>query len=347
MTIEQAIIESIAEGVLAFDERGQTQCCNTTCRRLLGIPEENALASINQFLPPHIITFMQELRYNKRIPPRDLLINGKILQVTGTSLQRDQDLSSFAIILNDISEIRRLELVRSDFIANVSHELRTPIASVRGSLETLVDLAQGSSEDTQRFLSIAHRNSERLGEIVEDLLMLSRLEADELQHLTLPPVDLYAITNSARDLCLASATTKAIPIEIELLHEQSIEIPGHANLLEQAIVNLIDNAIKHSEEHDVITVQLGLDNHGARIEVRDSGCGIPDEKLKRIFERFYRVDESRSRSSGGSGLGLAIVKHIVHLHRGTITVASTVGVGSTFSIEIPHTLSMPPTERRS
>lgn len=232
-----------------------------------------------------------------------------------------------------LSTIMQLEAVRRDFVANVSHELRTPITSIKGFLETLLDGALDSPQDAKRFLSIMSKHADRLSSIIEDLLMLSRLE-QERTDIKVERTQLIEVLRSAAQLCEFKAAQKHMRIDINAPEE--LEVTINPQLIEQALVNLIDNAVKYSERQAPLRVQAQLRDHILTLQVVDQGRGIEPEYQSRIFERFYRVDKARSRKEGGTGLGLAIVKHIAQAHRGYAAVDSQPGQGSTFSIHLPQ-----------
>ncbi len=233
-------------------------------------------------------------------------------------------------ITNPFDELRR------QFVANVSHELRTPITSIKGFLETLLDGAMNEPENAQRFLRIAAKQSDRLNAIVEDLLTLSRLEEEtENTGIPLETASLCAVLRNGIQVCETKAQAKNVRIELQCGEHLMASI--NPPLLEQAIVNLVDNAIKFGPSESTVWVEARQEKKETVIHVRDKGNGIEAKHLSRLFERFYRVDKARSRSLGGTGLGLAITKHIVQLHRGRVYVDSAPGEGSVFSIYIPRT----------
>jgi two-component system phosphate regulon sensor histidine kinase PhoR len=238
------------------------------------------------------------------------------------------------IVLNDVTDFRKLEHIRRDFVANVSHELKTPVTSIKGFVETLLDGAMQDPVDSDRFLRIIAKQADRLHAIIEDLLALSKIEqAEETEDLTLEPTPLRGVLENAIATCQVAAHDRHIVVKLDCQAALAARI--NPLLLEQAVVNLLDNAIKYSEpEHEVCVTGAAHDGE-VTISVADHGCGIADEHASRIFERFYRVDRARSRKLGGTGLGLAIVKHIVQAHRGHVSVSSTLGVGSTFTIHLP------------
>lgn len=248
-----------------------------------------------------------------------------------------REIADLASTLNRMADqLQLLETIRQDFVANVSHELKTPITSIKGFVETLREGAKDNQEDLERFLGILDKQSQRLEAIVDDLLTLSRLEsepASELLHLYSD--DLQNLLTSAREFCLTRAEQKGIGITVSC--DPEIKIVVDRSLLTQAIINLVDNAIKYSPPNTQVKI-VGLDDGGhVRINIADEGPGISAEHFPRLFERFYRVDKARSRNLGGTGLGLAIVKHVVVLHNGSVSVESEPGKGSVFHIDIPKT----------
>ncbi|MBC7107085.1 MAG: PAS domain-containing protein, partial [Firmicutes bacterium] len=236
-------------------------------------------------------------------------------------------------LLRDITEYRRLEQMRTEFVANVSHELRTPLTSIRGFLETLLDGAVDDPPTARRFLETMALEAERLARLIDDLLQLSRLE-DRRVVLRRERVDMAVIVARVVDIFRAGAREKGL----ELGYHVQTHLPpvaGDPDMLARVLVNLVDNAVKYTPEGGRITVRAEAADGHVRVSVSDTGVGIPEESLPRVFERFYRVDKSRAREQGGTGLGLAIVKHIVEAHGGRVWARSEVGRGSTFTFELP------------
>ena len=224
--------------------------------------------------------------------------------------------------------------MRRDFVANVSHELRTPITSIKGFVETLLDGAMHDSDDTERFLRIVLAQTDRLNAIIEDLLVLSRIEQEvEQAEIELARGRIKDVLKAAVMVCQSNIEDK--DIQIDLCCDDKLEARIDATLLEQAMVNLIDNAVKYSPNGQKVHVEATRAENEILIRVRDHGCGIAREHLPRLFERFYRVDKARSRKLGGTGLGLAIVKHIAQAHGGYVSVESNFGKGSTFCVHLP------------
>ncbi|WP_339167549.1 ATP-binding protein [Brevibacillus sp. FSL L8-0520] len=237
------------------------------------------------------------------------------------------------VVLHDFTEVRRLEKMRSDFVANVSHELRTPITSIKGFTETLLDGAMQDEETCRNFLQIISDESERLYRMIRDILDLSKIEQKRIS-LNLVQVNVQDLISSTVALLQDQAQRKQISITLPKA-EPRITLTTDKDCLQQIILNLVTNAVVYTPEGGAITLELRQDSRHVQIQVTDTGIGIPEQDLPRIFERFYRVDKARSRDSGGTGLGLAIVKHLVESLHGQITVKSVEGKGSTFTVTLP------------
>lgn len=237
------------------------------------------------------------------------------------------------LVVHDITRLIQLENVRKDFVANVSHELKTPITAIKGFVETLSDGALEDPVQGRRFLDIIARHATRLGDIVDDLLALASIEQQEGLPLETEMVSVLGLLEDVRIVCAYKADEKRIDVAISC--PGNLEMRSAPTLVEQALVNLLDNAIKYSEEATSIRMEAVRDGEEIEIRVIDQGRGIPAKDLPRIFERFYRVDKARSRNAGGTGLGLAIVKHVAAIHGGSVSVESWEGAGSTFSIRLP------------
>lgn len=231
---------------------------------------------------------------------------------------------------NDISQLRKLERVRSEFLGNVSHELRTPIFSLQGFLETLLDGAVDDPSVNREFLEKAHKHAGRLNALLNDLIEISRIESGEMK-MSFRFMPLGGLLREVSDEMAPAAAKKNLALTVDAGECAEDNVYADRERLKQVMINLLDNAIKYTEDGGSITVSTRRDGaDGVRVEVADTGSGIPEQHLGRIFERFYRVDKDRSRDVGGTGLGLAIVKHIVEAHGGTIRVESAVGKGSRF-----------------
>jgi signal transduction histidine kinase len=248
----------------------------------------------------------------------------RILQRHLSDLQEDFQAAN-------VTRLRQLENARRDFVANVSHELKTPVTSIKGFVETLLAGALKEPENAARFLHIIAQQTDRLNEIIDDLLSLSRIEQEAERHqIAFARGNLIEVLQAAGQVCGAKAAAKNISLQVNC--PDGLRASFNAPLLEQALVNLLDNAIKFSPADSTVRVEAEIAGSEIVIRVKDQGGGIAPEYLERIFERFYRVDAGRSRKEGGTGLGLAIVKHIAQAHGGRVTVASSPGQGSLFSL---------------
>lgn len=243
------------------------------------------------------------------------------------------------LVLHDVTQLRRLESIRQDFVANVSHEIRTPVSAIKAAAETLVDDLEydpeepPSRETMLNFLGIISRQSERLNNIVDDLLSLARIEQHKRDHnIEMETGPLSPVIAAAVETCQAKADAKHVSVRVAC--ETGLIVRVNRMMLEQALINLVDNAIKYSPEHTRVQVTASMPSSEVQISVKDEGRGIEPEHLPRLFERFYRTDKARSRQLGGTGLGLSIVKHIAEAHGGRVTVESRPGHGSTFTLVI-------------
>jgi len=338
-TQQEAVLGSMIEGVLAIDARQRVVGINRAAAELLTVDPTRAIRRTLQEVVrnPDLRQFALRAIDCREPVEDDLLLRGtrdRTIRLRGTALRDDSGDGGAVIVLNDVTEMQRLETIRRDFVANVSHELKTPIASIKGFVEALVDGAAEDPTDRQRFLEIIARQADRLESIIEDLLALSRIEQSEgtgdLPREDVRVADLLATV--ATD-CLPRAGERSIRLHVDC--DESLAAHLNAPLLEQALINLVDNAVKYSGPGSEVRITAAAADGGVRIAIRDEGCGIDAEHLPRLFERFYRVDKARSRQLGGTGLGLSIVKHIVQAHGGTVTVASEPGVGSTFTVFLP------------
>lgn len=238
------------------------------------------------------------------------------------------------VVFHDITRLRRLETMRREFAANVSHEIKTPLTAIKGFVETLIGGAMENPEEARRFLGIIETHANRLAAIIEDLMKLSEIEQKgQNRSIGLRLEAVKPVIQGAIEVLRPHAAAKEIPIRLEC--DEGLQAEINAHFLEQALVNLVDNAIKYSGSGGTVRVRARQAGSEVEIRVEDEGIGIPGSHLPRLFERFYRVDKSRSRKEGGTGLGLAIVKHIVQAHGGSVDVESAVGRGSAFIIRLP------------
>lgn len=337
---QAAILSSMEEGILAVDLNGYVQHFNQAAARMLGFPPHSI-----EGMPAKKIISNKELReiILSNIPrtaenPKHLLY----LEETKTTLQisrhpyLDDERQTIGkiFVFDDITRLKRLEKHRQEFVANVSHELRTPLTSIQGFAETLMNEAVTDVAQQREFLGIINLHASRLGQIIDDLLMLSKMERSDDDQLEVDLISLSSVIREAIVLCQDKA--KKREISIEFTPDETIEVEINASLVIQALMNLVDNAVKYSDPRTKIIVSISRTKTTATVHITDHGPGIPEKYLPRIFERFYRVDKARSRDLGGTGLGLSIVKHIALLHNGSVDVTSTLNQGSTFRITLPY-----------
>ncbi len=337
---QEAVLASMVEGVLAVDTSERIIRINQAAATLIGVsPEEVKGRSIQEAIRKADLQRFVRRALSARDPVEgDIILHGSedlYLQAHGSLLRGEsgQELGAL-IVLNDVTRLRRLENVRRDFVANVSHELKTPITAIKGFVETLQEGAIADPDSATQFLEIMMRQADRLNDIIDDLLILARIEQDsDQQELPLTTMSLTTVINAAVQACANLAAEKQV--HIEPVCPPALHIPINAPLLEQALINLLSNAIKYSPQQAKVLIEATHGDNKTIISVRDWGCGIDKVHLPRLFERFYRADKARSRKLGGTGLGLAIVKHIAQAHGGEVTVTSKPGEGSTFSLQIP------------
>jgi two-component system, OmpR family, phosphate regulon sensor histidine kinase PhoR len=335
----EAILDSMVEGVIAFDTTERVIGLNRAAAQMLGVEIKQVTGRYLQesFRNANLQKFVTRILESGATQDEEIGLQDKaniILHLYGSPIRSEngQNLGA-VIVLHDVTRLNQLETIRRDFVANVSHELRTPITSIKGFVDTLRDGGIHSPEDTTRFLGIIARQTDRLNSIIEDLLTLSELEQTGRGNIGLNIVELKGVLQNAIAACELKAAAKEMHIQIKCDGDLKANI--NAPLLEQAIINLIGNAIKYSEAKSSIDISAKSDSDAIAIGITDHGCGIEKIHLPRLFERFYRVDRARSRELGGTGLGLSIVKHIVLAHGGRVEVESTPGKGSTFSIYLP------------
>jgi len=340
---QEVILTSMLEGVMVVDREERLVNVNPSAARLFGIDLEACLGrSLQEVVRNSELQQLVSRVLGSRAPVQaELVLRGgeqeRYMQASGTPLKDEQgQTAGMLVVFNDVTQLQRLENIRREFVANVSHELRTPITLIQGFVETLMDGALGHPEEARRFLGIIFDHSKRLDTIIHDLLSLSKI-AQEVEQGGFETAEgqVAGVLQSAAALCQPAAEARRVRLEIDCADGLAVRM--NARLLEQALVNLITNAIKYSEPDTQVRIEARRDGREIAIAVRDQGIGIAAEHLPRLFERFYRVDKSRSRDAGGSGLGLAIVKHVAQAHGGRVAVTSKPGQGSVFNIYLPLT----------
>ncbi len=340
----ETVFSSMIEAVIAIDTEERVISLNEAAAELFDVDRKDTPGRIVQQVVRNV-KLLQQITHTltSKEPHEDEIVfhdekGDRFLQTNVVTLSNGAGENvGVLVVMNDVTRLRRLENVRRDFVANVSHELRTPITSIRGYVETLLDGALDIREDAERFLQIVLRQSEQLSSIIDDLLILSRIEEDSKQdQIQLSKELLLPVIGSAVQTCQLKADAAEVTVAIDCPDNLIVEM--NATLLEQALVNLLINGITYSKKGDVVTVRgtISQDDQGksVRIAVSDTGCGIAKKHLPRLFERFYRSDKARSRTLGGTGLGLSIVKHIAQAHNGRVEVTSVEGKGSEFTLTL-------------
>ncbi|HRZ87384.1 MAG TPA: ATP-binding protein, partial [bacterium] len=334
----EAVLSSMADGVMVTDEKGRIVLINPSLRRMLLVDEapegKTPIEVIRNAAVQEIVS--RTLGGSGGTAAGEIQIvqpHERSLKVNGVSVTRAGKVRGTVLVFHDITELKRLERVRRDFVANVSHELRTPIANIRGYAETLMSGALEDKEHAKDFLSVIYQESGRLARLIEDILDLSKIESGAMT-LACSAIPVDAPLRRACVIVENQARQKSIVLRTEI-PEGLPQVKADEMRLSQVFVNLLDNAIKFTPEGGTVTVSAVHDGAFIRIDVIDTGIGIPEKDLPRVFERFYRVDKAHARDLGGTGLGLSIVKHIVTIHGGDIRVSSMPGRGSTFSFTIP------------
>jgi len=319
------IVDSIQEGLLVLDKGGKVLYSNDSFARFVQQPALEGKYFWEVLRNPQFFELIEKARRDGRSLTEEVQIGDRVYLSSVTFMPLRQELVS---VLHDVTDIKNVERVKRDFVVNVSHELRTPLTAIKGFVETLEEEV---SDPGKRYVDIIKRNTDRLINIVQDLLLLSELEEQGALHLE--EIDVAPVLENILRIFDDRLREKHLSVKTDI--GQGVpRIKADPFKLEQVFVNLIDNAIKYTEKGE-IAVRIGTTGSKVIIEVHDSGIGIPRQDLRRVFERFYVVDKSRSRKFGGTGLGLSIVKHIVLLHNGSIDVDSTPGTGTTFTVTLP------------
>jgi two-component system phosphate regulon sensor histidine kinase PhoR len=338
--LQGRILEAMQEGVVVVDREGRIVLVNPALRSMLlvGVEVVGKLL-IETVRHAQLEELVEDARTSAGAVPIEIELPGlkpRRLLVHASPLSGDDEGLLFVFV--DVTEVRRLESLRRDFVANASHELRTPVAAVRSATETLRSGALEDPGAAIRFVDIIERNAMRLQSLVEDMLELSKLESNEFK-VKRERVELGSVVPIVLALFRERAEKKGVRLSAELSPEASA-VEGDPRGLEHVLSNLVDNAVKYCPPGTRVLVSAAkLDEDRVRLVVSDTGPGIPAEHLPRVFERFYRVDAGRSRELGGTGLGLSIVKHMVEAMRGKVAVESEVGRGSTFTVSLPRAAS--------
>lgn len=342
---QEIIFNSMLEGLLLLDRQGRIQMANRALTKLFGIESDIRSRSIMEALRLHELDELVDVvAREKRVEGFELKISApgeRWLEVNGAAvLDGSGGHQGTVLVFHDLTRLKQLERVRTEFVANVSHELRTPLSLIKGYVETLIDGASQDPAVASRFLHTIDRNAERLKRLIEDLLTLSELESGRMQ-LNVQSVSLPELADAAIDDYQSKAAARGVRLEKQV---PALRVRADVDRLQQVLGNLIDNAIKYGRPEGMVTIRaVTTQDRFAKISVHDDGPGIPPEALERIFERFYRVDKARSREQGGTGLGLAIVKHIVLTHGGKVWASSEPGKGTVVVFTLPLDRAEPTT----
>lgn len=332
------VLSSMFEGVMVTDQKEKIILMNPSLRKLFLVDQEPQGRRPLEVIRNTAVQDMVDrlLIEKQRLVTEEVGLNTpeeKILKVNGVPIIRNGRLEGAILVFHDITELRHLERIRQDFVANVSHELRTPVSSIKGYAETLLEGALDDKKNLKEFIGIILQDSNRLASLINDLLDLSKIESGKMK-MTLLALDPVTLIKRAAAIMDNQAKVKSIALELDLPASLP-KIKADETRFSQVMVNLLDNAIKYTPEKGVVTVSAKVTEGVLQTDIRDTGIGISQEDIPRIFERFYRVDKARSRELGGTGLGLSIVKHIVLAHGGQAWVNSELAKGSVFSFTIP------------
>lgn len=338
----QAILSAMNEGVILISETGTITLINRSAKAMFQIEQQKTDKPYWEIIRnKDLKEIIAKVLETKRSDTKEISLlypEERFYRVNAITI--DDSSAEIIVVLFDITEFKKLERIKADFIANVSHELRTPLTSIKGYVETLEDHAYSNEEERMQFLEIINKNTDRLINLVSDLLVLSELESKESFYSPSTGKDFEQINiDEIVNQSVVSLKGKMAEKNLELSLNIEEDLPsyrGNKFLLEQMVSNLVDNAIKYTPSNGNISVQTYKTDREIIIEISDTGIGIPKEDLDRIFERFYRIDKTRSRKIGGTGLGLSIVKHIVLLHGGSVEVESELNKGSKFIVKLPY-----------
>nr|WP_026681414.1 HAMP domain-containing sensor histidine kinase [Priestia megaterium] len=333
------IIENTQSGLVLIDSKGYIHFVNGKFISLFGLTAKDYQGYLYyDVLDNEIIheTVQKTFLYERNVKEEFTHFKGIdkfYIEIVGAPIFNDRNMLKGAVlVLYDITEMKKLELMRKDFVANVSHELKTPITSIKGFAETLLDNSMPHSEDNKEFLEIIYKESHRLQLLIEDLLILSRLEKENFQ-LVLTTFNVKELVREVKLIVEHKMKKKDLSFSVDV--EEGLELTADMEKIKQIMINLLDNAINYTPEKGRVNLEVKRSDDTVSIQVKDSGIGIEKDALPRIFERFYRVDKARSRNTGGTGLGLAIVKHIVEVHDGDIQIESEPGQGTAVTVYLP------------
>jgi len=339
----ESLLSKMVEGVLALDERGKALFANSAFCEMAGLKMDKLQGRSyleivrSDQLADYISSLLRETETTAPLEAQEIVLFGppgeRIFSVQASRIRGEGSSAALILVFHDITGIKKVEQIRKDFVANVSHELRTPLTALKGSTEILLDGAYINPEECKKFLEIMDKQLQNIQNLVNDMLQLAAVE-DTSKQIRRRSVELSSFISEALVVLLPLAQKKHQTLKT-ILPKEPIFLNIDSNQIGNALINLLDNAIKYTDEGGRIELSVHPESEHLLIEVSDNGSGIPQDQLARIFERFFRVDKSRSREMGGTGLGLAIAKHAVENHGGTISVSSQQGRGTTFTIRLP------------
>lgn len=333
----EAVLRGMAEGVMVLDRDGNVIVANKALQVLMDIPTSPVGWQITEFLRnAEILDALKKVREGALHATTEVRTLGRIPRFLEVHMVRLPDLAPQAgvvVVFHDLTERKRVEEIRRDFVANVSHELRTPLTAIRGSAETLLGGALDSPQYAKHFAEMISRNAIRLERLAQDLLELATMESGE-QAMETEEISGANLADSALATVGELADEQGVELDLRMPNEDLV-LRGSRRHLEQAVINLLDNAIKYTDRGGTVRLSISKHANEVHIKVSDTGIGIAEDHLQRIFERFYRIDKNRSRALGGTGLGLAIVKHTAQNHGGRVDVESVPGRGTTFTLTLP------------
>ena len=334
----EAMLDSMIEGLIVIDTRGRITLANRAAERLFSFSRMMIGGTLLEVIRHHeIAALASRVNAGEDVVEHEVRLESpqrRVLQVSAVALRDAAQAPAGAVLVfHDVTQLRKLEGLRQDFVANVSHELRTPLSLIKSAAETLIDGGKDDAAALRRFLEIIDKNANRLTLLIDDLLLLAHLDSGRVE-LQLEPVAISVFVKETLDEFSAKAKARGTILEQEV--PAGLVAQADPDRLRQVLANLIDNAIKYGAANGRVTVRgRPLADGHVEVGVRDDGPGIPPEALARVFERFYRVDKARSREQGGTGLGLAIVKNVIQAHGGDVRVTSVLGAGTEFFFTLP------------
>ncbi|MDP4159563.1 MAG: ATP-binding protein [Bacillota bacterium] len=335
----ESIVNSITSGIVAVDNTNKIILLNPAAFNIFKLDSRHSIAGdklAEHIRNNHLNHLLQETITRNKPLEGEVTLDEKILRINTSPIRptnSELNNSGGILFIQDITKIRKLEQLRTEFVSNVTHELKTPLTSIRGFIETLKNGAINNEKVANRFLDIIDIEAERLYALINDILQLSEIET-KLKETDLVSLSLKSLIDAVFEVLQTIANEKNISLHNQVSEE--VILKANKNRMKQLILNLVDNGIKYNTQNGSVTVDAYREQGKVIISVKDTGIGIPSEHISRVFERFYRVDKGRSRNLGGTGLGLSIVKHIVNLYNGDIKVNSEVGKGTEFTIQIPY-----------